>query len=147
MKLKELLKADWNIDELEIKVYTNSRLVAEYRIGRHLGRPQTPPKYHRFLYTTKAGDVYGTRNKVDGNTDKVKIVLIDKGIQYGSECRTGGVGVILGAIPKELLELQVDYLMPYGWGSMEFHGYYIHLVSDLWTGIAGEDEVVEDEHE
>lgn len=119
MTIKEVLEADWCINHLEIVVRRekDSRYVASYLIGKGV----RSPKYAKFADETAAGDIY-----MDG---KRKIVVIDKNIQYRQlEKKPIGremcVGVLIEKIPKELLELRIDSMMPIDCGrSDDMHGY------------------------
>lgn len=139
MTVKDVLDANLNVDNIRVTVRANnSQFIAEYIIGRDV----RPSKYHRFQYDTAAGSVY----RLDG----LKYIFIDKEIQYHEADviykGTKGYGVMLEEIPKELLDLEVSLLSPrksINRGS--YHGYEFECYSDLWMGIAGEDEKIERE--
>lgn len=134
MKIREVLDADWTVDKLVITVRDKrtSRFIMRYCIGRDV----KPGKSERFLYETELGDVHG-----DGGMNTLYMRRI---IQYlQQEKKPQGkelcVGVLLGSIPKEILELPVEYMRPYGCGhSDEMHGYRIDSYVDAWSGIPGE---------
>lgn len=138
MKLREVLEADWTVDRLYITVRTSEgRFVTKYCIGPNL----KPSKGHRWLYETKAGDVY--------EQFSARVIYINKIIQFKQSSKpykgsNRPVGVVLKEIPKELLELEITFMAPtdcgrdvYGW-----HGYRMDCTSDLWMGISGEDKIV-----
>ena len=137
MTVKEVLDADLNVDNIRVTVRANnSQFIAEYSIGRDV----RPSKYHRFQYDTVVGSVY--------SLDGLKFIFIDKEIQFHEADvpykGAKGFGVLLEDIPKELLELEVSYLMPIkSINRGQYHGYKFDCRSDLWIGIPGEDEKVE----
>ena len=137
MTVEDVLAADLNVDNIRVTVRANnSQFIAEYIIGRDA----RPSKYHRFQYDTAVGSVY--------HLDGLKYLYIEKEIQFHEAdvpCKgTKGFGVVLEEIPKELLELEVSYLMPIkSINRGQYHGYKFDCRSDLWIGIPGEDEKVE----
>ena len=134
MTIRELLIADWNVDQLKITVRdSNTKFITEYCLGSNV----QPSRFHRYCCTTKAGEIY-TR-------DGLKYIYIDKTIQFHSDPNvtyrgTKPYGVMLERIPKKLLEMEVDLVSPYhiGWAD-DLHGYHINCICDLWTGIDGEE--------
>lgn len=134
MKIKEVLKADWTIDEIKVTVRKshNTEYIIEYRIGKN----SKPTKYERFECETNAGDRYRDGYK--------KIIIIKKNIQFRNmEKRPQGkelcVGVLIKEIPKEILELEIDVMHPYGIGTdTGMHGYRFDCYVDFWSGIKGE---------
>lgn len=139
MTVKDVLSADLNVDNIDVTVRaSNSQFIASYRIGRDV----RPSKYHRFQYDTAVGSVY--------HLDGLKYLYIEKEIQFHEADvpykGTKGFGVVLEEIPKELLALEVSLLTPtksINRGS--YHGYKFVCYSDLWMGISGEDEIIEQE--
>lgn len=139
MTVEDVLAADLNVDNIRVTVRANnSQFIAEYIIGRDAH----PSKYHRFQYDTAVGSVY--------SLDGLKYIFIDKEIQFHEADvpykGAKGFGVLLEDIPKELLDLEVTYLTPtksINRGS--YHGYKFVCYSDLWMGISGEDEIIEQE--
>lgn len=139
MTLREVLEVDWTVDRLDITVRTSElHFVTEYRIGPDLKMP----KGYRWKCETKAGDVYEQNN--------LKRIYINKIIQFWHsdkpyKGKSRPVGVILKEIPKELLALEITFMSPTDCGrdAQGWHGYRMDCVSDLWTGIPGEQEIVE----
>ena len=132
MTVKEVLDADLNVDNIRVTVRGNhSQFITEYIIGRDV----RPSKYHRFQHDTAAGSVY----RLDG----LKYIYIDKEIQFHEADvpykGAKGFGVMIEEIPKDLLELEVSL------NRGSYHGYKFECYSDLWMGISGEDEIIEQE--
>lgn len=136
MTVKEVLEADWTVDEIEITVRDigTTCFLTKYHIGENL----KPGKHHKYVRETKAGTLYNDAGKSH--------LYIDCIIQYrhlpnkkkGTE---GCVGVVTKSIPKELLELEVDHMSPYKCGRSDgMHGYRFDCYVGIWTGIPGENE-------
>lgn len=142
MTVREVLKADWNVDGIQVDIIIGGRRVTCY----HVGAKVEPGKYWRYDHETKAGDVYK-----DG---KIKQVLVRRVIQnYGwsgaKPSQVGCVGVLIDQIPRELVDLEVTEMMP-EWGihrhGSDMHGYIFTAEPDMivWSGIKGEDEIVKE---
>lgn len=137
MTIKEVLEADWTVDHIEIRIISQNPLyVGRYCIGEKVG----PCKYEKFVCETKAGDIYG-----DG---VLKTLYIKKNIQFRNkrECpkgKEGCVGVLIEEIPKEILNLEVEYMRPDSLGhSSGMHGYSINCRPVIWFGVPGERESI-----
>jgi hypothetical protein len=145
MTIKELLKADNNICELEVNIFDKRN---HFKICYAIGRDVAPIKAIKLTYRTKIGDMYEIRRN---NYEPIKTLYIKRIIQYTQlnaeekAKRKNIVGVLIDEIPKEILELEVDKIMPYKREHMGGHGYYINCVHPMWQGLPGEDEVIDDE--
>ena len=139
MTIREVLEADCNADKIDVTV--REKETTKYIMRYCIGRDVTPGKSQRFAYEAEAGDVY--------ENCRMKTLFINKIIQFhqlekkpqGKEmCR----GVIMKEIPKELLDLEIEYMRPYdcGW-SHELHGYNFNCYVDSWSGISGETKQAE----
>lgn len=139
MTVREVLDADWTVDEIDVTVRNreSSRYIMRYCIGRDVkaGRSQ------RFDYESELGDVY--------NDSGMRTLFIKRIIQFRQqEKKPQGkemcVGVLFNKIPKEILELKVSHMYPYKCGRSDGnHGYYFVCYVDEWSGIPGENKQIE----
>lgn len=148
MTIKDVLKADWTVDNINVTVRdaATMKFITEYHIGENLLYPMY---FYCFesIQETKAGTLY----KESG----MKHLYMERMIQHRHlpmEDKKRGqewcVGVLLERIPKELLELEIDHMMPYSLGSSSgMHGYHFDCNVGMWFGIPGENEEVEEEPE
>lgn len=141
MTIREVLKADWDVDRIDITVRDakTTKYIMRYCIGRDVeaGRSE------RFLYESECGDVYGSSG--------MRTLYIKRIIQ---QCQLPDLlksqpvlrGVLDKEIPKELLELTITSMKPYhcGW-SNGLHGYRFDCYVDSWNGILGENIRIETE--
>lgn len=145
MTIKDVLKADWTVENINVTVWdaATMKFITEYHIGENL-------QYSRYFYyiqETKAGTLYEDSGMKHFYMERIiqhlHLPMDDK--KRGQE---GCVGVLLDRIPKELLELEIDHMMPYGLGtSSDMHGYHFECNVGMWFGIPGENEEVEEEPE
>lgn len=145
MTIKDVLKADWTVDNIEVTVRdaATTRFITEYHIGENLQYS----KHFYYIQETKAGTLYEDSDMKHFYMERIiqhlHLPMDDK--KRGQE---GCVGVLLDRIPKELLELEIDHMMPYGLGtSSDMHGYHFECNVGMWFGIPGENEEVEEEPE
>lgn len=138
MTVKEVLIADWTVDEIEITVRdtATTQFLTEYHIGENLKVPYRL----EYIRETKAGTLY--------NRAGMKHLYMNRIIQHRhlplSEKRNGYeacVGVLTENIPRELLELEIEHMIPYGLGkSDDMHGYRFDCYVGMWFGVPGENE-------
>ena len=135
MTIREVLNADWTVSSIDVVVRNeDNRFLCRYLIGKDV----KPSKHMRFECETDAGDIY----KDNG----LKTVLIDRIIQYRQLAKKPNgkemcVGVLEKEIPKEIIDLEVTSMMPYGTGrSDEMHSYRFECYVDSWCGISGENK-------
>lgn len=135
MTIREVLNADWTVSSIDVVVRNeDNRFLCRYLIGKDV----KPSKYMRFECETDIGDIY----KDNG----LKTVLIDRIIQYRqlAEKPKGKemcVGVLEKEIPKEIIDLEVASMRPYGTGRAdEMHRYYFECYVDSWCGISGKNK-------
>lgn len=137
MTVKEVLEADWTVEEIKITVReaSTTKFIIEYHIGENLNPYEC--KHNKYIKETKAGALYTDRGR--------KHLYIEQNIQYKHlpkkpQGKEACVGVITNNIPKELLELEIEYMCPYGGGkASEMHGYEFNCYVPAWFGIPGED--------
>ncbi len=142
MTVEDVLKADWNIVEIEVTVREPEHL--GYIKRYHIGKDVRPGRTWSFVRTSKAGDVYK-------NGAGLEEIYIRKTIQFGQLkekprgkeiCR----GVLLKEIPKQIRGLEIYSMSPSARMSSEDEKLYrFSCVTDEWHGIKGEDETVEEE--
>lgn len=138
MTIEEVLEADWTVDKIIITVRSaaTSIFLREYHIGEDL----KPCKYHKFVRETKAGTLYEDAGK--------EHLYMERLVQYRHlprkpKGKEGCVGVLTENIPKELLELQVRHMSPYGCGRSDgMHGYRFECYAGMWFGVPGENEAM-----
>ena len=145
MTIKDVLKRDYTVCQIEVNVYVGSCLHTVYLVGRKV----KPSRYARFQCETQAGDVYN-----DGN---IRHVLIRRNIQachreQMPSNQIGCVGVLTDQIPKALLDLEIEQMRPSSVGIYEtgpdMHMYTFWCERLLaWGGVEGEDVIVESEEE
>lgn len=138
MTIRDVLEADWTIDEIDITVRDKeSRYIMRYRIGRDV----KPGNSMRFDFQSELGEVY--------NDSGMKTLFMKRIIQFRQQekipkGKEGCVGVLLNKIPNEILELKVEYMSPYKYGRSDgMHGYYFTCHVDTWSGIPGENKQME----
>ncbi len=141
MTIGDVLKAGWNIAEIDVTVRQLEHL--EYIKRYSIGRDIYPRKSQRFVRTSKAGDIYS-------NGWGREEVLIRKTIQFRQlEKKPKGKelcwGVLLEEIPKQIRDLEILSMSSCecmsGGGTKR---YRFDCVTDEWHGIEGENETVED---
>lgn len=141
MTIKEVLEADWNVNEIEVTIREESS--TKFIRGYHIGENVKPPKHRQFLRETKAGDKYTTCG--------MEHIYINKIIQFRDlpekpQGKEMCVGVVTKNIPKEILDLEIDNMTPLGMGkSSGMHKYHFDCYVPIWFGIPGEGEEVENE--
>ena len=125
MKIRELLEADWNIVALDITIRRDSKFVKEYLIGA---------KVHSGIHWREVGkNDKWIQYEERGGLFQFRRALSIRDINYqdtegGSVC-----GCILKAIPKKLLDLEIERLTPtdgiffdrFSYRRGGFHGYFI----------------------
>lgn len=139
MKIREVLDADLTVDKIDVTVRDKqtTKFIMRYCIGRDV----QPGRSERFLYETELGDVHGGGGM---NTLYMSRVIQYRQQEKKPQGKEMCVGVLLGNIPKEILELPVEYMHPYDCGySDEMHGYRIDSYVDAWSGIPGETKQME----
>ena len=145
MTIKDVLKADWTVDNIEVTVRdaATTRFITEYHIGESL----LYSKHFDYIQETKAGTIYGNMDMKHLYMERI-IQHLHLPMEDKKRGQEGCVGVLLDRIPKELLELEIDHMMPYGYGSSsDMHGYHFECHAGMWFGIPGENEEVEEEPE
>lgn len=147
MTIREVLQADWNVDAIEVRVRTAGRLARVYHIGERV----EPSRYMRFAHETEAGDVY-TEPGISAGHVFIKRTIQHQFWEGAKKSLTMCVGVLLDQIPKEILGLNVQTMMPESFGSGHasgMHGYCFEAETEtlVWTGIRGEDRLIEPEEE
>lgn len=141
MTIEDVLKADWNIAEIDVTVRKLEHLeyIKRYSIGRYI----CPGKSQWFVRTSKAGDIYSDGGEKEN-------VVIPKTIQFQQlENKPKGKemcwGVLLEEIPKQIRDLEILSMSSCecmsGGGTKR---YRFDCVTDEWRGIEGENETVED---
>ena len=141
MTIKEVLKADWTVENIVITVRdaATTCFLTEYHIGENL---QTSHHF-KYIRETKAGTLYENVG--------MKHLYMDRVIQHRHlpDKKKGYelcVGVLTENIPRELLELEIENMMPYGLGkSDDMHGYHFECYVGMWFGVPGENETMEEE--
>lgn len=149
MTIKDVLEADGSVDGIEVWIYISSRLQRVYIIGEG----SRAPLHASFDRETEAGDIY----REGGPDTASRYVIMKRVIQYQHSKFTKKydgqcVGVLFDQIPKELLDLTVDHMMPMTSrraGYPDMHRYCFHCGSNLfaWGGIKGEDVDVQREED
>lgn len=139
MTIREVLNADWTVSwfEVDVREIESTKMIRTYLIGKGV----KPARHARFIEVTAAGDIYK-----DGQH---KVVVTDKVIQFRQlpkrpQGKEMCVGVLIEDIPRELLDLDINYMHPSGCGcSDDMHGYRFTCYTDYWNGITGENEQME----
>lgn len=139
MKIRDVLIADWNVDRIDVTV--RERETTKYIMRYCIGRDVKPGLSERLCYEVEAGDLYGNSS--------IKTLYINRIIQFFQQdnkpqgkgmCR----GILEKEIPKEIMELEIEYMVPYHCGgSDELHGYCFDCYVDAWSGIPGETKQME----
>jgi hypothetical protein len=142
MKIKELLSVDQNVGEIWVDIYNKQGKPIR---GYVYGKNSEPYEHMDFIEKTKMGEVYN-----DGNC---RIIFVREPIHYfhlseKEKARKKKTGTQLNKIPKEILDLKIKNIVPYGCGyksnpEERLHMYFIGCVCPDWTGLPGENEVIE----
>lgn len=139
MTIREVLDADWTVDKIDVTV--RDRETTKYIMQYCIGRDVNPGRSQRWSYEAECGDVY--------ENSGMKTLFIRRIIQFRQlpkkpQGKEMSVGVLIDAIPKEILELHVGSMYPYDCGhSDEMHGYRFDCYVDTWSGIPGESKQIE----
>lgn len=133
MKIKEVLKADWTVERITVDVRDKKGLfICEYRIGEGV----KAYNHAKFVGESPIGSIYKDAGR--------KIVVMERIIQFNHfpkkpKGKEACVGVEESQIPKEILELEIEYMMPSSLGRSDgMHEYHFDCYTDRWTGISGE---------
>lgn len=139
MIIQEILEADWDVDRLDITV--RDKETTKYIMRYCIGKDVKAGKSEKFMYESECGNVYVDAGK---NTLYMDRVIQHCQLKNLPLTRIGLKGVLIEKIPKELMGLQVEKMMPYGGGNSDgLHGYYLDCYVDSWGGIAGENKQME----
>ena len=141
MTVKDVLKADWTVEGIVITVrdIVSTRFLMEYHIGENLQHS----RYWNYVRETKAGTLYDNAGMKHLYTERIIQHRHLTNKKSGSELC---VGVVMENIPKELLELEVEQMSPYGCGkSDDMHGYRFECYTGMWLGVQGENDPVRKE--
>lgn len=136
MTVQEVLEADWHVSEIDITVRKkeSSKYIMEYCIGRDV----KPVRSQRFWYESKLGDIYKTSGM---SVLYMKRIIQFRQLEKKPQGKEMCVGVLDKEIPKELLGLTVEQMLPYCLGHADgLHGYRFECYVDSWNGIPGEYE-------
>lgn len=145
MKIRELMEADPDIVALSITIRRDHKFVKEYLIGSHVSSGR--------YYKEVGKNEKWTQLEEDAGTFKFRRAMSFRAINYkdlegGSAC-----GTILKAVPKKLLDLDIELLRPSSgiffdsWeyrGQGDYHGYFIDSPIDgEWKDLL-EEKIVQD---
>lgn len=145
MKIRELMEADPNIVALSITIRRDHKFVKEYLIGSHV--------YSGKYYKEVGKNEKWTQLEEGSGFYKFRRAMSLRAINYkdlegGSAC-----GTILKAVPKKLLDLDIELLRPSSGiffdcreyiRKGDYHGYYIDSPIDgEWKDLP-EEKIVQD---
>ena len=139
MKLIEVLKADWSVDNINVTVRDKetSKYIMQYRIGADA----RPDMYERFVSENSQCVVY--EGQIGMQAVVMRRIIQNYQLDDLPPNRQGLHGVVEKAIPKAIRELEVSHMMPYSYGRGDsLHGYMFDCYVAKWSGIEEEHEQV-----
>lgn len=115
MKIKDVIRATHNVQNIVVTFRDNGKYVIEYCLGEFV----TPPKYHSFVEETEEGDLYrSTGSNSDFYFDK-----IINATPFGDDPEK--------VIPKKILDAEIDYMIPWNVNHVQYDHYQYEFTVDI----------------
>jgi len=139
MTIRDVLNADWSVSRINVTVREKdtTKYIMRYCIGQDVKEGLS----EKYMYQAENGGyVYANSG--------LKTLYLNRIIQHCqlnnvAKSKIGLRGILEKEIPKELIDLEVDVMSPYGLGySDELHGYRFICYVDAWYGISGENKQI-----